>query len=133
MGTIFMMYHFVGAPVLQLVQGQAIILEELAIDGFDLAIRGEDPNETGYPVNCRAQASLAFTQRLLRTFALGQIEYERNDLVTSFLEQRCANKHRHATAVISKILLLEGLNGSGRVQFCPDTFVLLTPLRRGQV
>src|SRR6516165_3275867 len=110
MGTVFMMDHFVGAPVLQLFQWEAIVLKDLAIDGFELTIRGQDPNETRDPVNCRAQTSLAFTQRLLRTFALGQIEDERKALITSFFERCDANKHRHATAVFSKILLLEGLD-----------------------
>src|SRR5215470_19119650 len=111
MGTIFMMEHFVGAPVLQLFQWEAMVLDDLAIGGFDLAIRGQDPNAPGYPVNDRTQTSLAFTQRLLRTFALGQIENERDALVTSFLERCDTNKHRNATAVFSKILLLEWLDG----------------------
>src|SRR5215472_14054362 len=104
------MNRSVCLPVLLLFQWQAIILEDLAIDGIDLTIRGQDPNETRYPVNCRAQTSLAFTQRLLRAFALGQIEHERNALVAALFEKRGANKHGNAAAVFPKILLFEGRN-----------------------
>src|SRR5215469_8905788 len=104
------MNRSVRFPVLCLFQRPTTILEDLAIDGFDLTIRGQDPNETRDPVNCRAQTSLAVTQRLLRTFALGQIEDECDALVTSLLERCDANKHRHTTTVFSKILLLEGLD-----------------------
>src|SRR6516165_12264219 len=113
MGTVFMMDHFVGAPVLQLFQWEAIVLKDLAIDGFELTIRGQDPNETRDIVNCRAQTSLAFTQCFFHPLALGQIEDERNDLVAAFFEQGEADKHRNAAAIFSKILLLEGPNGPG--------------------
>src|SRR5262252_1454940 len=99
-----MMYHFVGAPVLHLFEWQAIILDDLAIHGFDVTVRGQDPDETWYPVNCRTQTSLAFTQRLLRPLALGQIQDERNGLVAAFFEQRAANKHGNAAAIFAKIL-----------------------------
>ena len=42
----------------------------------------EDRNLTRYSVNYRAQTSLAFTQRLLCPFALGQIEDERDIAAT---------------------------------------------------
>src|SRR6516162_1245151 len=112
MGKIVGVYRSVCSPIPQLLQRLSAILKDLAIDGFDVTVRRQDPNETRDPVNCRAQTSLAFTQRLLRTFALGQIEDEREALVTSFLERCDANKHGHTTAVFSKILLLEGLDDS---------------------
>src|SRR5215471_4010993 len=110
MGKIVRVYRSVCTPIPQLLQRLSAILKDLAIDGFDLTVRRQGPNETGDSVNCRAQTSLAFTLRLLRTFALGQIEDERKALVTSLLERCDANKHRHTTAIFSKILLLEGLD-----------------------
>src|SRR5262245_21541786 len=133
MGKVISVYRSVCAPVLQLFKWLAAILQDLAIDGFDLTIRGQRPNETRYPVNCRTQASLAFAQCLFRPLALGQIEDERKALVTSYLEQRGANKHGYAAAVFPKIFFLEELNGAGRVQFPPGTLVDLAPLRRGQL
>ena len=49
----------------------------------------------------------------LCALALCQIEYECKALVASFFEQSGAHKHRNATAVFPKILLLEGLNYPG--------------------
>src|SRR5262245_41420341 len=69
MGKVIRMNRSVCAPVLQLFQRPATIFEDLAIDSFDLTIRGQDPNQTRYPVNSRTQTSLAFTQRLLHAFA----------------------------------------------------------------
>ena len=86
MGKIVGMYRSVCSPVPQLLQRLSAILEDLAIDGFDLTIRGQNRNETRYPVNGRAQTSLAFTQRLLCPLALGQIEHERKALVVSFFD-----------------------------------------------
>src|SRR5215510_3464979 len=60
------MHYSVCAPVPQLFQRLAAILNDLAIDGFDPTVGGQDRNEAGYPVDCRAQTSLAFTQRFLR-------------------------------------------------------------------
>src|SRR6516165_3648518 len=132
MGKVIRMNGSRCGPVLQLFQRPARILEDLAIDGFDLTIRGQDPNQTGYPVDCRAQTSLAFTQRLLRPFALGQIEHECDALVAAFFEQRDANKYWNSAAVFAKIFLLEGLKTPRRAQFREGTFVALAPFRRGQ-
>src|SRR5882672_973376 len=60
------MHRIVCSPVLYPFQRSAKILEELAIGGFEFTVRGQDRNETGYPVNCRTCTSFAFTQRLLR-------------------------------------------------------------------
>src|SRR6516162_7748619 len=65
MGKIVRMYRSVCCPIPQLLQRLSAILEDLAIDGFELTIRGQDRNLTRYPVNCRARPSLAFTQGLL--------------------------------------------------------------------
>src|SRR5262245_28602647 len=132
MGKVIRMNRSVCGPVLQLFQRPARILEDLAIDGFDLTIRGQHPNQTGYPVDCRAQTSLAFTQCLLCPLAIGQIEHERNSLVAAFFEQRAADKHRNAAAVLAKILLLERLKAPGRAQFRQGALVVLAPFRRRQ-
>src|SRR6516165_2835956 len=52
-------------PALQLFQRLAKIFEDLAIQGFDVTVRGQDRNETRYPVDRGARPSLAFTQGLL--------------------------------------------------------------------
>src|SRR5262245_47885273 len=113
MGKVIRMNGSDCCPVLQLFQRPARILEDLAIDGFDLTIRGQDPNQPGYPVDCRAQTSLAFTQRLLCPLALGQIEDERNRLLAAFFEQRAPNEYRNSAAVFANILLLERLKSPG--------------------
>src|SRR5215831_13391676 len=100
MGTVIRMNRSACAPTLQPIQRSAAILEELAIHGFDVTVRGQDRNETRYPVNCPAQTSLAFTQRFFRPLALRQIEYECNVyFVTALFESRAANKHGNTTAV----------------------------------
>src|SRR5215469_1147244 len=74
MGKVIRMYYSVCDPVLQLFQWLATILEDLAIDGLDLTVRRQDPDETRYPVNRRAQISLAFTQGFFGTLALRHID-----------------------------------------------------------
>src|SRR5262245_43169997 len=113
MGKVVRMNRAVSVPVLQLFQRPAAILEDLAIYGFDLAIRGQDGNGTRYPIDCRAQTSLAFTQRLLGAFPLAQIEDERDALVALFVECRRADQHGHTAAVLAQVLLLEGLRRAG--------------------
>src|SRR5262249_34461305 len=100
---------------------------------FDLTIRCQDPNETRYTVNSRAQTSLAFTQRFLRPFAFGQIEDERKALITSFFNERGTNKHGDAAAVFSKIFLLEGRNDPCRAQLFPRELIALAPLRGTEI
>src|SRR6516162_2657670 len=133
MGKVIRMYCSVCTPVLQLFQWLATILEDLAIDGLDLTIRGQDRNETRYPVNCRTQTSLAFAHRLFGSLALGQIEHKCDAPVAPFFEHRGTKKHGNAAAVLPEIFFLEGLNDSGGAQFGPDTLVELNPLRRGQL
>src|SRR5262245_22067539 len=65
-GKIFRMYDINCSPILQLFRRPAKILDHLAIDGFELTIRGRDRNKTGYPIDCRTQTSFAFAQRFLR-------------------------------------------------------------------
>src|SRR5258707_627216 len=60
------MYCLSSSPDFYLFHLWAAILNNFEIDGIKLTVRGHDRNETGYPVDCRAQTSLAFTQRLLR-------------------------------------------------------------------
>jgi hypothetical protein len=74
MRKIIGMYRSACAPVPQLFQGLTAILKDLTIYGFDVTVRGQDRNEAWYPVNRRAQTSLAFTQGLLGTFALRHID-----------------------------------------------------------
>jgi hypothetical protein len=50
---------------------------------------------------------------LFRPFALGQIEDERDALVTAFFKQRAANKYGQATATFAEILLLDWLESPG--------------------
>src|SRR6516165_11234040 len=107
------MYRSVCCPIPQLLQRLSAILEDLAIDGFELTIRGQDANETGYPVNCRARLSFAFTQCLFGPLTLGQIDHERNSLVATFFKQRATNKHGNAATIFAEILLFERLPGSG--------------------
>ena len=133
MGKVIRMYRSVCAPVPQLFQRLAAIFKDLTIYGFEVTVRGQDRNEARYPVNRRAQTSLAFAERLLGTLAFGQIEHECEALVTSFLEHRGANKHRDAAAVFPKILLLEGLNDPVELQFSLDEYVALAPFGRGQL
>src|SRR5262245_31951571 len=70
---------------------------------------------------------------LLRAFALGQIENERNALVATFLEQRAADQHWHAPAIFPEILLLERLKNPGRAQFREGAFVPTAPFGRRQI
>src|ERR1700692_3651070 len=56
------MDRIVCSPALYPFQRSAKIFEDLAIDGFDFAVRGHDRNETGYPVNCRTGTRLALPQ-----------------------------------------------------------------------
>src|ERR1700722_4605163 len=70
---VFRMYRIACSPILHLFKRSAKILDDLAIDGIELTIRSHDRNETGYPVNCRAQTLLAFTQRLLRAHDCCQV------------------------------------------------------------
>src|SRR5215467_3101457 len=98
------MYRSICGPVPQLFERLATILDDLTIHGFKLPVGGKARNETRYAVNCRPQTSLALTQRLLRTFALGQIEDERDALVAlARFEKRGANKHGNAASVFPKI------------------------------
>src|SRR6516165_1007528 len=106
-------YRSVCSPIPQHLQRLSAILNELAIDRFELTIRGQDRNETGYSVNCRAQTSLGLTQRLFRPLALRQIEHEGDALVAAFFEHRDADEHGNAAAIFAKILLLERLKASG--------------------
>src|SRR6516225_10132759 len=75
---------------------------------------------------------LKLAQRLFCPFALGQIEHERNGFIAAFFEQRDADKHWNAAAILAKILLLERLKAPGRAQFRQGTFVALAPFRRRQ-
>src|SRR5271154_6079712 len=70
---VFRMYRIACSPVLHLFKRSAKILDDLTIEGIKLTPRAEDRNETRYPVNRRAQTSLAFTQRLLRMRALDEL------------------------------------------------------------
>src|SRR5215470_1519867 len=97
-------------PVLfQLLQRLAVILQYPAIDSLDLAFRVQNPNEAGDAINDQARIAFAFTQRLFRALSFGQIEHERDTLVATFFEQRAANQHRHAAAILAKEFLLERL------------------------
>src|SRR5262249_5188637 len=80
-GEIRGMYNVTISPILQLFEWAAKILNDLAVHGFERTARSEDPDETGYSVDCRARSSLALTQGLLCAFLLGQIENERNPLI----------------------------------------------------
>src|SRR5262245_6107315 len=75
-GKVFRMYDVNFSPVLQLFGRPAKILEHLAIDVFEFTIRGCDRDETGYPVNCRAQATLALTQSLFGAFEFVNVSEE---------------------------------------------------------
>src|SRR5215472_16959583 len=133
MWTVIRMNRPACAPVLQSFQRPATILEDLAVHGFDVAVRGQDPNETRYPVNRRAQTLLAFTERLVRTFALGQIEHESDTLILSILEARRADQYGQAAAVFPKILLLELWDTPRQFQLSEGTFVTVAPFRRRQI
>src|SRR6516225_380898 len=73
-GKVFRMYCIACPPALQLFDSSAEILGERAVDGFEFASRSHDRNESGYPVNSRAQTSLALAQGLLGALALRHID-----------------------------------------------------------
>src|ERR1700722_9285548 len=56
-GKVFRMHCIVCSPVLYPFHRLAKILQELVIDGFEFTVRGQDRNQTGYPVKCRACTS----------------------------------------------------------------------------
>src|SRR5208283_2784453 len=62
------------------------------------------------------QLLLHLTQRRLRPLALGQIEHEREALLSTFVEDRRTDQQWHAAAVLAEILLLERPRHSGHPQ-----------------
>src|SRR5215469_5551075 len=89
-GKIVGVYRSVCSPISQLLQGLSAILKDLAIDGFELTIRGQDRNLTRYPVDRGARPSLAFTQGLLATGDLqdnGSLGSEVRDQFDLFLRK----------------------------------------------
>src|ERR1700733_5999586 len=105
---VFRMYRIACAPVLHLFKRSAKILDDLAIEGIKLTIRSHDRNETRYPVNCRAQTSFAFMQRLLRAHDCRHVR-SGAAIATEFsvgVKHRPAagpHVHRRAVAVQSEI------------------------------
>jgi hypothetical protein len=63
-------------------------------------------------------AAFAVTHRLFRSFPFSQIHDKRDAFVLPPFEARAAEPHGHATAVLAEELLLERLNGRGRLQLC---------------
>src|SRR5882757_8105813 len=73
MRKVLRMHRIACSPVLHLFKRPAEIIDDLAIEGIKLTVRGHDRNETGYPVDCRAQTSLAVTQRGFGALALDEL------------------------------------------------------------
>src|SRR5262249_50031312 len=67
------------------------------------------PQPIGGSFGVVAEPLFTLTQCCLAPLALGQIEYECNPPVRAFLEQRAADQHGHAAAVLAEELLLEWL------------------------
>src|ERR1700759_2209644 len=70
---VFGMYRIARSPVLHLLKRSAEIIDDLAIEGIKLAVGRHDRNETVYPVDRRAQTSLAVTQRLFGALTLDKL------------------------------------------------------------
>src|ERR1700761_4010810 len=68
-----------------------------------------------------------------RPLAIGQIQHERDALVSTFLEEGAADQHRDTAAVLAKILLLVRWHGSGCLQDYNGPRVALAPFPRRQV
>src|SRR5713101_8284240 len=70
---------------------------------------------------------------LLGPLALSDVHYESHTLIPACFEESGADQHGHAAAVFPEVLLLERLDGSGRLCLCDGPFVAVTPFRRSQV
>src|SRR5208283_4653361 len=79
------------------------------------------------------QLLLHLTQRRLRPLALGQIEHERDALLSTFVEDRRADQQWHAAAVLAEILLLERPRHSGHPQLLYGLGRAGGPFRRSEV
>jgi len=77
------------------------------------------------------ESALAAT--LLQPAFVAQIQHESDTLLTTSLEHRGANHHRHAAAVLLKVLLLEWLDRTSRLYLCEGTFVAVAPFYRRQI
>src|ERR1700722_13030073 len=80
-----------------------------------------------------AVAALAVAGFGFRPLAIGQIQYERDALVSAFREESAADQHRDTAAILAKILLLVRWHGSGCFQPFNGPCVALAPFRRRQV
>src|SRR5260370_36993529 len=68
---------------------------------------------------------------LLGPLALSDVHYESHTLIPACFEESGADQHGHAAAVFPEVLLLERLDGSGRLCLCDGPFVGVTPFHRG--
>src|ERR1700754_3219722 len=79
-----------------------------------------------------AVSPLALPYFGFRPLALGQGEHETDPLLPAF-KGGSPDQHRHATAVLAKILLLIGLDCSRRSQLGTGLLRPIAPFRRRQV
>ena len=73
-----------------------------------------------------AVSPLALAQVFLRLLAFAQIENESDGLVPAAAEGCRTEKHGHADAIFSKVLLLESLAASRRPELCNGAFISAT-------
>jgi hypothetical protein len=83
-------------------------------------------------IDDQACARFAFTQGLVRLFAIGQVEHKGHALIRPSLEARGTDQDRHAAAVFPEILLLIRLGSSGRLQLSHAAVVCIAPFGRRQ-
>jgi hypothetical protein len=117
------MYRIACSPVLHLFKRSAKILDDLAIEGIKLAVRGHDRNETGYPIDCRACTSFAFTQRLLRAHDCCHVRTGAS-IATEFSvdvkHRLAAGPHVHRSAVAAQPTIYEITERFARIESFPD-------------
>ena len=70
-------------------------------------------------------SAVHFARDRLGALAVGQVDDEGDDAVSSFAERCSSNQHRHAAAAFAEVFLLEWLGGSVAFSFQPR------PARRG--
>jgi hypothetical protein len=75
----------------------------------------------------------SFERLGLRSLALGQIDHERHSLPARSVDCRRADENGHPAAVLAEVLLLERLDGYGRLHLVEGARIALAPFGRRQV
>src|SRR5689334_12036174 len=98
---------------LKVLKSPAEIVQKALIEMRRFAIGVRCPDVAWYCFDDLTELVFTLPQSCLGTFALRQIEHERDAFTAAFFEQRASNQHRHATAIFAEILFLERLKSPG--------------------